>query len=200
MTTTDDRQDTTRTVDAQWLRSALEGDEQPTVLDVRTPAEFEASHIPGSWSVPLDTLREHRDQLGAHLDHETVLICRSGARAEQAEQALAAAGLPGVRVLEGGMNAWEGAGAPVRRGRQVWDLERQVRFGAGLLVAIGALGSLVVPGLVWLAAFVGLGLVFAAVTNTCAMGMAISKLPWNQGGNSTPPIDEVLAGLRGGKR
>lgn len=198
MTTNQQQTTPTRTVDAHWLRSALEGDEQPTVVDVRTPGEFEAAHIPGAWCVPLDTVREHRGRLGEHLDRDAVLICRSGARAEQAEQALAGAGLPGVRVLEGGMTAWESAGGQVRRGRQVWDLERQVRFAAGSLVAVGALGSLLVPALVWLAAFVGLGLVFAAVTNTCAMGMAIAKLPWNRA-SGTPSIDEVLTGLRGGE-
>ncbi len=199
MKTTETTPGPTTTVGAHELRDALEGEQRPTVLDVRTPAEFEASHIPGAWLVPLDTLREHRDELGDHLGRDTVLICRSGGRAEQAGQSLAAAGLPGLRVLEGGMNAWESSGAPVRSGRQIWDLERQVRFAAGLLVALGALGSLLVPALVWLAAAVGLGLAFAAVTNTCAMGMALAKMPWNRSASACS-IDEVLAGLRGDAR
>ncbi len=195
MKTTDNTPSPTSTVHAHELRDALQSEQRPTVLDVRTPAEFEASHIPGAWLVPLDTLREHRDTLGGHLGHDTVLICRSGARAEQAGQSLAAAGLPGLRVLEGGMNAWEGADAPTRSGRKIWDLERQVRFAAGLLVALGVFGSLLVPALVWLSAAVGLGLVFAAVTNTCAMGMALAKMPWNRSATACS-IDEVLAGLR----
>lgn len=183
-----------RTLDVQTLREWLDAGVGPRLLDVRTPAEFESAHIPGAYNVPLDTLREHREELRNHLDEEVVLVCRSGQRAGQAEQALAAAGLPGLRILEGGMVGWEQAGAPVRRGRQTWDLERQVRFTAGALVAGSVFGSLAAPKLKWLAAGVGSGLVFAAVSNTCAMGVALSKLPWNRPA-STPELTEVLRGL-----
>ncbi|MGW7410120.1 rhodanese-like domain-containing protein [Streptomyces sp. NPDC054833] len=85
--------------------------------DVRTPGEFQTAHIAGAYNVPLDTLREHRAELLAHLDEDVVLVCRSGARVAQAEQALAEAGLPDLRVLDGGMVAWEASGAPVNGGR-----------------------------------------------------------------------------------
>lgn len=169
-----------RRVDAATLRELLADADAPRVLDVRTPGEFESSHIPGAYNVPLDTLREHRDELRRHLDEDVVLVCRSGARAAQAEKALAEVGLPGLHVLDGGMNAWESSGAPVNRGRQTWDLERQVRLVAGSLVAVGVFGSVAVPRLKWLAAGVGSGLVFAALSNTCAMGTALSKMPWNR--------------------
>ena len=68
----------------------------------------------------------------------------------------------------------------MRRGRQRWDLERQVRLVAGSLVLAGIAGSVFVPGLKYVSGFVGAGLAFAAVTNTCAMGMALSKLPYNR--------------------
>ena len=170
---------TTRTIDVATLRSRLD-DGAPRILDVRTPAEFETAHIPGAYNVPLDLLREHRDELAAHLDEEVVLVCRSGARAGQAEQALGQVGLAGLRVLEGGMVGWEQAGAPVNRGRQTWDLERQVRLVAGSLVAASVAGSAAKPRLKWLGAAVGAGLATAAVTNTCAMGMALTKMPWNR--------------------
>src|SRR5690242_8012305 len=56
-----------------------------TILDVRTPAEFEAAHIPGSYNVPLDQLPEHAGELGSVLGGPAILVCRSGARARQAE-------------------------------------------------------------------------------------------------------------------
>ena len=87
-----------RTIDATTLRHRLE-DDAPRILDVRTPAEFESAHIPGSYNVPLDLLREHRDELARHIDEDVVLVCRSGGRATQAEQALGQVGLPGLRVL-----------------------------------------------------------------------------------------------------
>jgi rhodanese-related sulfurtransferase len=64
---------------------------------------------------------------------------------------------------------------------------RQVRIAAGALVFIGAvLGYFVHPYFIGLSAFVGAGLVFAGITDTCGMGMMIAKMPWNrcQGGGS----------------
>ncbi|SNR69856.1 rhodanese-like domain-containing protein [Blastococcus mobilis] len=177
----------TSTIDAPALAERL-GDgssPDPTLIDVRTPAEFEAGHIPGAVNIPLDELRGQLDDLrGVLHDSDVVLVCRSGARAGQAQQALQAAGLSSSAVLSGGIVDWEKTGGPVNRGRQVWDLERQVRFGAGSLVLTGILGSLVAPKMKWLSGFVGGGLVFAAVTNTCAMGMALAKMPWNRRGTA----------------
>lgn len=183
-----------RRVDVQTLQAWLNGEDAPRVLDVRTPAEFETAHIPGSYNVPLDNLREHRTELRRHLDEDVVLVCQSGARAEQAEKALAEVGLPGLRVLEGGMSAWRGAGAPVNRGKQTWELERQVRLVAGSIVLGSVLGSVAAPKLKWLAGGIGAGLTTAALTNTCAMGMLLSKMPWNRCGDSCD-IDEVVRAL-----
>jgi rhodanese-related sulfurtransferase len=185
-----------RTLDAQTLQERLAGAEPPRVLDVRTPAEFESAHIPGAYNVPLATLREHRDELRRHLDEHVVLVCRSGARATQAEQALREVGLPGMRVLDGGMVSWQETGAPVNRGRQTWELERQVRLVAGTIVAGSVLASAAVPRLKWVAAAIGTGLTGAALTNTCAMGMALSKMPWNRTADSCD-VDRILAALAG---
>lgn len=169
-----------RRIDATLLRERFAADNGPRVLDVRTPAEYETAHIPGSYNVPLDSLREHREELRRHLDEDVVLVCRSGNRAEQAEKALAEVGLPGLHVLEGGFAAWQALGAPVVEGRRTWDLERQVRLVAGGIVAASVLGSTVVPRLKWLAGGIGTGLAVAALTDTCAMGMVLSKMPWNR--------------------
>lgn len=184
-------------IDIAELQTRLEGPDAPRVLDVRTPAEFETLHIPGSYNVPLDLLREHRTDLAPRLGRETVLVCRSGARATQAEQALAAAGptaRPGPRVLAGGIAGWEAAGAPVNRGRQTWELERQVRLVAGSIVTTSILGSTAAPRLKWVAAAIGSGLTLAAVSNTCAMGTALSKMPWNRSAGE-PDIRDVLGTL-----
>lgn len=173
--------DTSAKLDTASLRARLNGPRPPRLLDVRTPGEFAAAHIPGSYNVPLDMLREHRDELCRHLG-EAVLICRSGGRAGQGEKVLAEAGLCNIRVLEGGITAWEAAGAPLNRdGRKRWDLERQIRLVAGTIVLAAVVGSVALPALKWGAAFVGAGLTFAALTNTCAMGMLLAKLPYNRG-------------------
>jgi hypothetical protein len=74
------------------------------------------------------------------------------------------------------MNSWRQAGAPVNRGRQTWDLDRQVRLAAGSVVAASVLGSALQPGLKW----IGAGLVAAAISDTCVLGMALAKMPWNR--------------------
>jgi rhodanese-related sulfurtransferase len=163
------------------LQSLITSGRAPRMLDVRTPGEFGTAHIAGAYNVPLDVLREHRDEIRAHLDDEVVLVCQSGQRAAQAEETLRKAGLGNVHVLDGGMNAWEAGGFAVNRGAQRWPLERQVRFVAGLIVAISVLAAVWVPGFQWVAFAIGAGLAVAAATNTCLMGMMLAKLPYNRG-------------------
>jgi rhodanese-related sulfurtransferase len=169
------------TINSQDLSQLLGSAAPPRVLDVRTPGEFEVAHIAGAYNVPLDLLREHRDEIVKHLDQDIVLVCRSGQRAAQAEETLSKAGLDNVHILEGGITAWEAKGFAVIRGAQRWDLERQVRLVAGSIVLSSILGSIAVPKLNWVAAAIGGGLTVASLTNTCAMGTALSKLPYNRG-------------------
>jgi rhodanese-related sulfurtransferase len=151
------------------------------LLDVRTAGEFGTAHIRGAYNVPLDSLAEHADEIHANVDEPVVVICQSGQRARKAEAALAAAGMVNLHVLDGGMAGWRAAGLPVVRGRERLSLERQVRIAAGSLVAVGAVLALLVhPLFVLLPLFVGSGLVFAGVTDTCAMGMLLARLPYNR--------------------
>jgi rhodanese-related sulfurtransferase len=157
--------------------------EQPLtrLLDVRTPAEFESEHIDGSYNVPLDTLGEHGPEIRAGVSTPVVLVCRSGQRARRAEEALKAAGMANLFVLEGGMEGWRAAGNPVNRGRQRVSLERQIRVVAGALAGLGGILAIVVdPLFAAIPAFVGSGLVFAGVTDTCTMGMLLARLPYNR--------------------
>lgn len=162
------------------LNALLQSGTGPRLIDVRTPAEFETAHIAGSYNVPLDLLREHRDEIAGHLDENVVLVCRSGQRAANAGDALRDAGLPNVAILDGGITAWESQGFEVSRGVQRWDLERQVRLVAGSIVATSVLGSVFSPKLKWVAAAMGAGLAGAAVANSCLMGMMLSRLPYNR--------------------
>jgi rhodanese-related sulfurtransferase len=151
------------------------------LLDVRTPGEFEAEHIDGAYNVPLDTLGEHGPEIRAGVAAPVVLVCRSGQRARRAEEALRATGMDNLYVLDGGMNAWGAAGQPAHRGAPRMSLERQVRIAAGTLAATGGfLALLENPLFAAIPAFVGSGLVLAGVTDTCAMGMLIAKLPYNR--------------------
>lgn len=185
----------TDTITVDQFRSLRDSDPSIRVLDVRTGGEFETVHIPGSFNVPLDTLGEHVVDL-ADVDHPVVLVCQSGGRATQAHGTLRSAGKQTLHILDGGMNAWESSGGDVVRGTvERWAMDRQVRLVAGSMVVAGVAASLAAPAAKWLAAGVGGGLVFSAVSNTCAMANVLSKLPYNRTDNCN--IAEVLAGLNG---
>jgi rhodanese-related sulfurtransferase len=153
------------------------------LLDVRTPVEFRELHAEPARNLPLDRLdpaavMQARNGSGSE---PLYLICRSGSRGRQACEKFLAAGFPNVVNVEGGTLAWEASGLPVVRGKKAISLERQVRIAAGLLVLLGvALGWLVHPVFLGLAAFVGAGLTFAGITDTCGMGMLLARMPWNQ--------------------
>lgn len=151
------------------------------LVDVRTPAEYETAHIPGAVNVPLPLVQEHAGTLAAALEGPVVLVCQAGSRARTAHDALSAAGADQLAVLDGGMNAHAADGRTVRRGRQRWALERQVRLVAGAVVASSVLASIRFPRMRFLAGGIGAGLTVAAVTDTCAMGAALSALPYNRG-------------------
>ncbi|MEZ4564158.1 MAG: rhodanese-like domain-containing protein [Thermomicrobiales bacterium] len=168
-------------VEPAALQKLLERGAALTLIDVRTPAEFSTAHIPGSYNVPLGQLPEHADLLRSVSGEPVVLICRSGGRARQAEATLLEAALPRVHVLQGGLAAWEAHRLPLRRGAVRWSLERQVRGVAGAAVLAGVLaGWLVWPPLTALAAAVGGGLAFSAVTDTCGLALLLSRLPFNR--------------------
>lgn len=187
--------DTATRIDAQTLEQWLSEGTEVRVLDVRSPAEYEGVHIPGAYNVPLDTLGEHAEDIQRHVEEPVVLVCRSGMRASQAEQRLAGAGMGNVKVLEGGMLAWEQAVGRVNRGTARWDLERQVRLVAGSIVLTSIVASIWVPALRFVAGALGAGLTFAALSNTCAMGMLLSKLPYNR--RATCDVDAVVDQLTG---
>lgn len=157
------------------------------LIDVRTPAEYGEVHVDFARNVPLDRLdpkqivADHAKRTGP-----IYFVCRSGGRSKTACEKMIAAGVTDVVSVEGGTTACDAAGLPVVRGKKAMSLERQVRIAAGALVAIGAALAAFAPDPLWknigagLAGFVGCGLVFAGVTDTCGMAMLISRMPWNQ--------------------
>lgn len=167
----------------EQLKQVGERREGVELIDVRTPAEFGEVHVSFARNVPLDRLDPValRAELGEKCANPLYLICRSGARGKQACEKLAAAGITNVVNVEGGTLACEAAGLPLVRGKKAISLERQVRIAAGALVLVGAvLGLLVHPYWVGLSAFVGAGLLFSGITDTCGMAMCLARMPWNQ--------------------
>ena len=169
-----------KTIPPQELQRHRQAGEVVDLIDVRTPLEYAEIHVEGARLMPLDTLDPQAIASGRN-GEPLYVICRSGSRAAKAYEKLQAAGVENILSVEGGTLAWEQAGLPVVRGRNVISLERQVRIAAGLLVVLGVvLGWLVHPGFLTLPAFVGAGLVFAGMTDTCGMGLMLAKMPWNR--------------------
>ena len=163
----------------QQLQTQLASAAPPLLLDVREYPEFAGGHLPGARLLPLAELERRSGELPK--DCEIVCVCRSGQRSAEATSKLEHLGFAKVSQLDGGVMAWEQAGLLLEReARAPWALERQVRLVAGLLVLLGLGLSHVWPSAIVLAWLVPLGLVFAAVTDSCAMGMLLAKLPWNR--------------------
>jgi rhodanese-related sulfurtransferase len=153
------------------------------LIDVRTPVEFREVHVEIARNIPLDQLDAAAllRARPAPADEPLYFICRSGGRGRQACEKFQSAGFAGAINVEGGTAACVEAGLPVVRGKKAVSLERQVRIAAGSLVLLGAaLGWFVNPAFIALSAFVGAGLVFAGITDTCGMGMILARMPWNQ--------------------
>ncbi len=150
------------------------------LIDVRTPAEYREVHVEFAKNVPLDQLDPAAVMNGRN-GEPLYVICQLGGRSRQACEAFQKQGYTNVVSVEGGTKACEQTELPLVRGKKSISLERQVRIAAGSLVLLGiALGVFVHPYLIGLSAFVGAGLVFAGVTDTCGMGILLSKMPWNR--------------------
>ncbi|MFJ3901449.1 rhodanese-like domain-containing protein [Streptomyces sp. NPDC090025] len=155
-----------------------------TVVDVRTPGEFAGGHLPGARNVPLDLLPAALDELRA-AGTPLLVVCASGARSATACRTLTGHGLT-ARSLSGGTSGWRRAGGELDRPagtegiRPPWAMDRQVRLTAGTLVLVGLAGGLLHPAALLLSAGVAGGLVLSALSDTCAMGSLLSRLPYNR--------------------
>jgi rhodanese-related sulfurtransferase len=191
------------TITPQQLQSLQQGNEPLELIDVRTPVEFREVHVDAVRNVPLDRLQPRQFMAARKTTQESPLyiFCRTGNRAQKACQQFMDAGFENVGVVEGGVQAWEQAGLPVVRGKKAMSLERQVRIAAGFLVLVGTvLGFVVSPYFLALSAFVGAGLMFAGITDTCGMGMLLARMPWNRvAGGSSEACQVVKASRVGGR-
>lgn len=150
------------------------------IVDVREAGEYQAEHIPGSVHIPLSFLSKDASKLPK--GQQVVLCCKSGVRAKQAQAIMANETPELCSVLEGGILAWKKSAYPIEANPSApISIQRQVQIAAGSLVAIGTLlGILVSPWFLAVPAFVGSGLVFAGISDTCAMAALLMKLPYNK--------------------
>jgi rhodanese-related sulfurtransferase len=145
------------------------------ILDVREYPEFAAGAAEQAINTPLSSFEEHI--AGLPREEAYLVMCKTGKRAKQAVARMRTLGFREVLAL-----VPPEAGAASCR-TATMSLERQVRIAAGAMVAVfTTLGLLVHPYFFGLSVFVGCGLVFAGVTDTCGMGLLLARMPWNQPG------------------
>jgi rhodanese-related sulfurtransferase len=160
----------------QWLAQ-----QAVTLVDVREPVEYAGEHLAGSILVPLSKFDPSQIP---NEGQKVVVYCQSGRRSTQAAQQLVASGfeVENLVTLKGGLNAWKAEGYQTKVNKKApLSLMRQVQIVAGSLVLTGTLlGAFVSPGFLVLSGFVGAGLMFAGITNTCGLALLLAKLPYNQ--------------------
>ena len=179
---------TESSVSVRELQGRLAAGRPGRLLDVRTPGEYAAAHVPGAKLIPLDELDAAvfcRERGG---DSAPVyVLCQSGGRARRAIEKLARAGASGCVLVEGGTQAWIDAGLPVNRdSSRVLPLMRQVQIAVGFISAAGAAFALMVnPLFALIPLIMGCGLLFAGLTGFCVLALLLAKMPWNKTSNST---------------
>ena len=99
-------------ISQEQLVTRMNSGEAPPLIDVRSPEEFRAGHIPGAVNIPLQEFEQRFDELSAYKDREAVLYCESGMRASQGGGWLESQGFDRLRYLDGHMGAWRRAGLP----------------------------------------------------------------------------------------
>jgi len=172
-------------VSANEFLSVLELADMPLVIDVRTGAEVASEYLDGCVNIPLHELSLSQVQTcvaeKAAAGQPVYLLCGTGKRATSASEKLKGEVINPLLVIDGGIQALKQAGCSLSQGKgAAIPLERQVRIAAGSLVLLGVLlGFFLNPGFYGISAFVGAGLIFAGITDTCAMGMLLARMPWN---------------------
>jgi len=100
-------------VGAQEFAATL-AEGEATVIDVRTPQEFDAGHIEGATNVDLENQPAFTTQVAALDPSQTYAVyCRSGNRSAMATAYLVGNGFTSVIELDGGIMAWQEAGLPL---------------------------------------------------------------------------------------
>lgn len=95
-------------IQSENFQAKLSEHKDPVILDVRTPEEYQAGHIPGSVNINIQD-SNFIDQVEALGEKDTYLVyCRSGNRSAQACQIMAAHGHENLYNLAGGILEWTG--------------------------------------------------------------------------------------------
>lgn len=159
------------------------------IIDVREKDEFAIEHAENAINVPLSSFASMAPGILNQLkDRKIVFMCRSGARAAQAQSIASQMGYNDAHTYSnyaGGILQWKKDGGKTTSSlgqKSPLPLIRQVQIVIGVLViAFGLLGALINPMYAYAAAAMGAGVLIAGATGFCALATMMGKLPWNRG-------------------
>ena len=102
-------------LDAKEFEKQLIAAKGEQLIDIRTPQEFEKSHIPGAKNINVNS-SDFRNAINELDKTKPVLIyCQSGGRCKSAISVFKEAGFKNVHDLSGGISAW------LRAGKKIWE-------------------------------------------------------------------------------
>ena len=100
-------------INQEELLELAKSDPSVLILDVRTPREYAAGHVPGARLIPHTELRARLGEIADHKTTPVVVYCKSGRRAAIAQAILSRAGFADVRHLDGDMDGWKAQQRPI---------------------------------------------------------------------------------------
>jgi len=103
---------THNTCETEDLRSRLEGDAPPFVVDVRMEELYAGKHVTGAHNIPVEELADREKELPEDRDHPIVTVCTRGNLSLQGLLVLQSLGYRNVRSMNGGTVAWAEQGLP----------------------------------------------------------------------------------------
>jgi rhodanese-related sulfurtransferase len=171
------------TITAHELHDRLNRGEKFSLIDVRTPAEYEEAHIPGTMNIPMEQVEFRLADFAR--EEPAVIVCQSGKRAQLCVDILEGK-RQGLILLEGGTSAWRDGGFDLIGNRASrMPLMRQVQLTAGVLImASVALATSLSPAWLLLTIGIGVGIFIAGASGYCALASIMAIMPWNRQSNS----------------
>lgn len=106
-----------KTVNVDEFEKLLKETNNKTVLDVRTPGEFETGHIKNAININVNGEAFEAGVTQLDTNKAIYVYCLAGSRSMKAAEILQGMGFKSIYNLSGGISAWNGAGKPIETGK-----------------------------------------------------------------------------------
>ncbi|MBX9806080.1 MAG: rhodanese-like domain-containing protein [Alphaproteobacteria bacterium] len=163
------------------------------LVDVRTQDEFDEGHIQNALSFPIEFFfaKDVIQKINTTYPESPTIyvISGSGSKANEATLLLAAENYEYIMLVEGGMQAWEKIGLPVRRPRSKLIAGQHLEITQQILIAIGGtvtvatlLGTLVNSAFLAITLLAGMGIAYEGIFGTDYLRQFLARMSWNREG------------------